>query len=261
MKVLVLGDGIVDFYEYYTATRLCPEGPVPVLVSVEPRKRCSGGGAELVAQQLMELMSSDGNDLIQCSLGSGSNKTRIFADDRLMLRIDEDSIWTISEDEYKQAIQNLLAETKYDAVIVSDYAKGAFTYPLGQWLVQKTNELGIPLFVDAKQNWFYYGGCFAMFPNKSEAKQDYQFVTQHVIQKLGADGCEVDGEKIPQRRPHAVRDVTGAGDIFLAAFVYHWLTYADKSLTLAARFANRVAGISVEYIGTHIVSHQELLGS
>jgi bifunctional ADP-heptose synthase (sugar kinase/adenylyltransferase) len=264
-KVLVLGDLITDKYRMCTATRLCPEGPVPVMV--EQTAKLSGGGAGLVVRQLDELM---GVENVFWMYGSESVKERIFADDRLMLRIDRDSTWVISGDEYKLGIFAHLGQNKFDAVIVSDYNKGAFTYDLGHWLVHKVNELGIPLFVDAKNTWSSYCGAFAMFPNKDEAKDTYEFVAKHSIQKLGAEGCRVDGVDFPQSRPHAVRDVTGAGDVFLAAFVAQYLNlpfwagtavprYSEEGrLRNAALFANKVAGISVEHIGTHVVTKEEI---
>jgi bifunctional ADP-heptose synthase (sugar kinase/adenylyltransferase) len=186
--------------------------------------------------------------------------------------MDSDSEQVAGSVLYQEAIEIQLRESKPDAVIVSDYDKGSFTYELGHWLVKKTDELGIPVFVDAKKNWFFFCGCFAMFPNKTEKESSYEFVTKHVIQKLGADGCEVDGVHIPTKK-HAVRDVTGAGDCFLAAFVYSYLlndryfwdgdyrnpfeTVTDR-LQGAAKVANVAAGISVEYVGTHITTKTEI---
>jgi D-beta-D-heptose 7-phosphate kinase/D-beta-D-heptose 1-phosphate adenosyltransferase len=265
VKVLVLGDMIHDVYRHFTASRLCPEGPVPVLVG--EKKYSSSGGAGLVTAQLVELMG-DSSSVILLT-GSYSQKERVFADDRLMLRMDSDSEQVVGSVLYQEAIEIQLRESKPDAVIVSDYDKGSFTYELGHWLIKKTDELGIPVFVDAKKNWFFFCGCFAMFPNKTEKESSYEFVTKHVIQKLGADGCEVDGVHIPTKK-HAVRDVTGAGDVFLAAFVYEFLSNRpcftepiDEGLQQfgfekCARFANKVAGISVEYVGTHIVTREEL---
>lgn len=247
-RVLVLGDDIADYYKFYTATRLCPEGPVPVLVQSGP-DQMSDGGAGLVAQQLRML-----NVTTNYLFGSASHKTRIFADDRLMLRIDKDGFDKTSPEDYRGEITAALSNP-LDAIIVSDYDKGAFTRELAAWLIRETNHKNIPVFVDAKNTWNYYSGCFAVFPNKSEAGEGLQFIADHVIQKLGADGCAVDGVHFPTKS-HAVRDVCGAGDVFLAAFVYKWLE--TKELESAAQFANKVAGISVEFVGTKVVSKEEI---
>jgi bifunctional ADP-heptose synthase (sugar kinase/adenylyltransferase) len=263
MKVLILGDMIHDVYRHFTASRLCPEAPVPVLI--KEKKYSSAGGAGLVAGQFTALT----NDVASAVLlaGSYSQKERVFADDRLMVRMDDDSSSVLNTGEYLTAIETHLLLHKPDAVVVSDYHKGALTADLASWLVHKVNELGIPLFVDAKKTWHYYRGVFAIFPNQQEP---IVRVAKHTVQKLGAEGCRVDGVDIPQHRPHAVRDVTGAGDCFLAAFVYkflenkHWFSPAcDESVNAwalqnCARFANKVAGISVEYVGTHVVTQKEL---
>jgi len=262
MKVLVLGDMIHDIYRHFTASRLCPEGPVPVLV--DEKKWSTPGGAGLVAAQLTELIGDNRN--VMLLTGSYSQKERIFADDRLMIRMDSDSEKTVCTPEiYLDAIEVQFAEFKPDAIIVSDYGKGSFTQQLGEWLIRRADDLNIPVFVDAKNNSTWYDGAFAIFPNEKESAS---LGIWHIIRKLGARGCQVDGIDIPTIK-HAVRDVTGAGDVFLAAFVYHWLTQNLKwmppfplsendRLTQAAVFANKVAGISVEYVGTHVVTKKEI---
>lgn len=260
-KVLVLGDQITDTYRHFTATRICPEGPVPVLTKTQ-EKYATSGGAGLVVAQLTELFGD--NHVVTFIPGSHSEKERIFADDRLMLRIDSDS-------EY-QIVPAYIFDHKldgYDAIIVSDYDKGAFIEPTAQYLMLKAAKTKTPVFVDAKKNWLWYSGAFAAFPNRSEAERlkkenpepHADRYMAHWIVKNGPEGCKVDGVHIPTKN-HAVRDVTGAGDCFLAAFVYEYLNWSGRTekdrLLIAARFANKVAGISVEYVGTHIVTQKEL---
>jgi len=258
MKVLVLGDMIHDLYRHFTASRLCPEGPVPVLV--DEKKWNTPGGAGLVAAQLTELIGDNRN--VMLLTGSYSQKERIFADDRLMIRMDSDSEKTACTPEiYLDAIEVQFAEFKPDAIIVSDYGKGSFNQQLGEWLIRRTIDLNIPVFVDAKNNFEWYIGAFAAFPNEKETAPFAYF--KNVIYKLGANGCNVEGVHIPTKK-HAVRDVTGAGDVFLAAFVYEYLMSNDdpaqekELLRSCARFANKVAGISVEYVGTHVVTKKEI---
>jgi D-beta-D-heptose 7-phosphate kinase/D-beta-D-heptose 1-phosphate adenosyltransferase len=259
MRVLVLGDLIVDKYRMCMATRLCPEGPVPVLV--EEKSFESQGGAGLVANQLIELA---GKESVVFIPGTISTKERVFADDRLMLRIDRDSPEPLDSKFYGR---NIAAQLKSppDAIIVSDYGKGSFTGALSRDIVRAADTLKIPVFVDAKNSWDAYWGCFAMFPNKTETNYHKLCgsMAKHVINKLGPDGCSVDGNPISTKN-HPVRDTTGAGDCFLAAFVYKYLDTAPQFRTAqhdleeCARFANKVAGISVEFVGTHVVTRAEL---
>ena len=53
MKVLVLGDVIIDKYIYGTSTRISPEAPVPVVTYIEEKE--TRGGAGLVYENLKSL--------------------------------------------------------------------------------------------------------------------------------------------------------------------------------------------------------------
>ena len=53
MKVLVLGDVIIDKYVYGTSSRISPEAPVPVVTYQEEKE--SLGGAGLVYKNLKSL--------------------------------------------------------------------------------------------------------------------------------------------------------------------------------------------------------------
>lgn len=53
---------------------------------------------------------------------------------------------------------------------------------------------------------------------------------------------------IPAVSIEAARDATGCGDVFAAAFCYHFVK--DQNVTAAARFAGRVAAANVVYIGS-----------
>jgi sugar/nucleoside kinase (ribokinase family) len=53
---------------------------------------------------------------------------------------------------------------------------------------------------------------------------------------------------IPAMSIEAARDATGCGDVFAAAFCYHFVK--DQNVTAAARFASRVAAANVAYIGS-----------
>jgi ribokinase len=53
---------------------------------------------------------------------------------------------------------------------------------------------------------------------------------------------------IPAVRIDSARDATGCGDVFAAAFCYHFVK--DQNVTAAARFASRVAAANVAYVGS-----------
>lgn len=244
MKILCLGDEIIDHYFHCRATRLCPEACAPVL-HIE-RVHHERGGAALVAACLESL---GGNEILKC-FGSLSHKHRFFADRTLVCRIDRDKEHVKNEKEYWEELSPL-AE-KADAIIVSDYGKGAMAGRNGYCV----ENFGKPLFIDAKHDLWKYKSGFAVFPNENEHKNGDFKRFDHVVRKMGEKGCVLDGRVIPTE-PQQVYDVTGAGDVFLAGFVWQWSKAQD--LTESAIVANKLAGVSVRHLGTYIVSPKDVV--
>lgn len=250
MKILVCGDRIFDHYQFCKATRLCPEGPAPVLVS--QAEKTTEGGAALIAAQLKELLPI--GSVVE-AYGSVSNKTRIIADRTLIARIDQDRYSIADSSAYWTQIR--IALPGVDAVVVGDYDKGAMVPSIASALTSLCLQKEIPLFVDAKRDVSMYKGCFAIFPNEDEHKTNLTLGDyRHIIRKLGPRGCTVDNVTVGTEEQQ-VFDVTGAGDIFLAVFVYSWLN--NRDLIAAAHMANRAGGISVRHLGTYVVKADELL--
>ncbi len=250
--VLVVGDLITDDYRICTSTRLCPEAPVPVLR--EDKRFTKDGGAGLVVAQLRELI---GHDNVTAVYGSSSRKERVFADGRLLCRIDDDSFSIYPREGFYHRIVEEIQGV--DLVIISDYGKGAMDGNAADHVMLGAKHLQIPVLVDAKHHWNWYPGAYAIFPNRHETPT--VMVGTHLIQKLGEHGCEVNGFHIPAEHDHDVKDVTGAGDIFIAAFAAKMLQYPaawyaphfSMMLNKCAHYANIVAGKSVEHLGTYIV--------
>lgn len=240
-KVLLIGDGICDINRFGKVTRLCPEGPVPVWVPVSQEKH--QGGAYLVDANLQALGVN-----VTADIRSYSEKTRLWSNNHLLLREDQDSL-TVSATPLPP-IKN------YDAVVVSDYNKGGLDKKTIQQILKSS---ACPVFVDTKRpDPELYQDCFAIFPNAAEASHIcYDGIYQHVVRKDGANGCYVDGTPVPTTAVQA-HDVTGAGDVFLAAFVAEYLKSSD--LIKAAQFANRAAAISVQHIGSYVLTAKDIQG-
>ncbi len=250
MKILVVGDYISDVYTYGKALRLCPEAPVPVII---PEKEIhSDGGAGLVFNQLKELGAE-----VQAIYGSESVKYRYFAGSHLICRVDNDS--------YSKNALEWSQFPNADAYVIADYGKGGMT----QWLGINLAKCGKPIFVDAKHHWHWYAGAATtIFPNNREsgiAPADLDPTQAHyscdfaaIVHKLGAEGCTLHMPGLNHHiasavGSHEVVDVTGAGDIFMASYVY-----AATSTILTPigclRFANAMAGESCRHVGTWTVS-------
>ena len=247
-KILLIGDWIEDVSLYGRVTRLCPEAPTAVCWVPEGRELRTAGGMGLVAANLEAL----GNEVFQYVL-SKSRKTRFWSGKHLIMRKDEDSI------EHKSMDRSILPRLKdYDAVVVSDYQKGGVTDENAKVIAYYANQLGVKLFVDTKNpHPGLYKNCYAIFPNQAEMlKIDHVGNFEHVICKLGPEGCLVDGHQVYPDKVRDEFDPTGAGDVFLAAFV----TYDLQGWCLedCARFANLAAGISVEHQGSYVLTADDI---
>jgi bifunctional ADP-heptose synthase (sugar kinase/adenylyltransferase) len=257
VKVLVIGDTFADKNRICKATRLCPEAPVPVLVETE--SYTTAGGGQLVADQLELLL---GENIVTYMPLSHSRKERLFAGGHLVARVDHDNVASCEWGPVQDWFQHELPTA--DAVVIADYGKNPnITMGAGRFIITQAAQYEIPVFVDAKTRWAVYRGAFAMFPNEHE-KPNPDFA-KYIIQKLGGQGCSIQGSLVPAVPERRVVDVTGAGDIFLAAFVAKYLTWKNAGndpwhgqLHESARFANFVAGKSVEWVGTHVVKDVDI---
>jgi D-beta-D-heptose 7-phosphate kinase/D-beta-D-heptose 1-phosphate adenosyltransferase len=255
MKIAVLGDVIEDIFIYGQCERLNPEGPTP-LVSHQKTVRKMGGAANVV-----ENLKSLG-----CSIDffhpntPPSKKTRIYANDQIICRLDED--------QYSPKIQIDYKKFHYDFVILSDYNKGALTDCKEIILNSEAK-----VFVDPKKCFSNYTGAYCIKPNRSEFEKFYGDVTPENLRKLaienrhelvivtlGSDGLIYYFEGQTRTLPaseHQVADVTGAGDCFIAAMLYS--LSKENNIHKAIELANIAAGISVRYPGTYVLKSKDLI--
>ena len=151
LRVLVVGDAMLDRYYVGTASRLSPEGPVPVIRSTDQRY-LPGGAANTAANSralgaATTLLSAVGDDheaqiLRRVLRSHGVNtahlvvdpsrptttKLRIIADNQLIARYDHERDEDLSgdaEDMLLQAFRSLFWVS--DVIIISDYMKGVVT--------------------------------------------------------------------------------------------------------------------------------------
>ena len=249
-KILVIGDVIIDKYIYGTSTRLSPEAPVPV-VSQEKIVE-TVGGAGLVYENLKNLgVDVDLYDHEEPS----SIKTRVICDGHYVTRIDND-IFANSDDVLDKIINDDFS--KYDYVILSDYNKGVLVESLE--IIKHLNKFDCKIIVDPKDHANHYEGAWLVKPNYSEFDKfgftnwcNNIIITHAEHNVIG----NIDGKvyDIPVE-PVEVSDVTGAGDCFLAAFVYALTKNYDykKCLELAVRGSTE----SVKHVGTYVLTEKDL---
>ena len=250
MKVLVLGDIIVDKYIYGTSRRISPEAPVPI-VNLE-KVSTSLGGAGLVYKNLQSL----GVDVtLFDATQPRSTKTRIISDGHYVTRLDEDE--KADGDVVLKKVINT-DFSKYDYVILSDYNKGVLTH--SNRIIEHINSQGCKVIVDPKRHRKCYEGAWLIKPNAKEYK-DFGFDKHKgniiVTNASGPITANFENEKhfiIPDQVE--VNDVTGAGDCFLAAFVYG-LTQ-NKNVLQSLELASKGATESVKHIGTYVLKLEDI---
>jgi D-beta-D-heptose 7-phosphate kinase/D-beta-D-heptose 1-phosphate adenosyltransferase len=250
MKIAVIGDVIIDRYIYGSATRLSPEAPVPVIQQNNIVIKQGGAG------NLFDNLQAIGVDVDLIDFGQkNSIKTRVFCDRHYVTRIDEDfyADGTV-------VLESVINKdfSKYDYVILSDYGKGVLDESIK--IISHISKFGCKVIVDPKKCHNEYSGAWLVKPNESEYKK-YEFNDwkDNIIttRSNGNVLSYFDGIEITTRvDPVEVSDVTGAGDCFLAAFVYGLTKKYNykKCLEIAAR----AASISVTYPGTYVLKPEDV---
>lgn len=249
-KVAVIGDVIVDRYIHGTSDRLSPEAPVPVVQYQTTYERSGGAG------NLFENLKSLG---VNVDLFDYSHpkcvKTRVFCDGHYVTRIDQDHKTNGYEVLEKIECQDF---STYEYVILSDYGKGVLDRSLN--VINHINKFGCKIIVDPKNLAAYYNGAWLVKPNEKEyEKYNFAFWTDNIITTRADKSVRalIDDQTytvIPEKVE--VNDVTGAGDCFLAAFVYGLTKGYDykKCLELATKGASE----SVKHVGTYVLKKSDL---
>ena len=250
MKVLVLGDVIIDKYIYGTSSRISPEAPVPVITYIDEKE--TRGGAGLVYENLKSLGVDV--DMFETQ-GQVSVKTRVICDGHYVTRIDDDA-QSNGMDVLKQVQETDFSQ--YEYVILSDYNKGVLDE--AKEIIAHINKYNCKVIVDPKENAWFYENAWLVKPNYNEFHDlgfdDWQgnIITTNAGEEVIAT---IDGVKyeIPVHNLE-VSDVTGAGDCFLAAFVYGLTKGYEykKCLKLAVTGSTE----SVKHSGTYTLTVNDI---
>lgn len=297
-KLLVYGDVMLDRYWYGNTSRISPEAPVPVVLVDNTEAR--PGGAANVALNLValgaktQLFGLTGDDLegeklhaslteknIDCHFQRFPDhptiaKLRVLGRNQQLIRMDfEKGFSGVDDAELIQRYEKQLEQI--DAVLLSDYAKGAL-HRVDQ-LIALAGKKGLPVLVDPKSTDFSkYAGATLITPNRKEfeavvgpchSQDEIQDKAVELLRSLDIEALLVtlgkDGMLLVQKdgkpyylptRAREVYDVTGAGDTVIA--VLGAAIAAGQSMENAAQLANTAAGIVVGKLGAATVSVPEL---
>jgi D-beta-D-heptose 7-phosphate kinase / D-beta-D-heptose 1-phosphate adenosyltransferase len=177
LKILVIGDAIVDRYLVGHADRLCREAPAPV-VAIDQQQDVPGGAANTAANVAAlggqtTFLSVVGNDAVadclETALGqrrvnttallrstsrSTLLKQRILANEQILARFDQGSTEAIEDSEKLEQlfIERLIQlYPKSDGIIVSDYGYGIITPRVIQVLANLQSQHPRTLAIDSRR--------------------------------------------------------------------------------------------------------------
>lgn len=192
VRVLVIGDLILDQFTYGKVERISPEAPVPVF-KVEEERQMLGGAGNVVAnlcalgcavsfigivgkdsngRKIAELLSACGarSHLLRLSGYPTIVKTRLIAGGSHLSRVDREEVRPIITDQLPRYERMLSRVAKgVDIVLISDYGKGLLTELTTPMIIRVCKSYGKPVIVDPKGSRYEkYAGATLVKPNLKE---------------------------------------------------------------------------------------------
>ena len=193
LKVVVLGDVMLDEFVWGDVTRISPEAPVPV-VEIRRESVHLGGAANVLANLIalgarasvvgvvgndaagerlrtsLKALSAEDGFLVIDDQRPSTVKTRIIAHSQLVVRADRESRQPVNgntEARIIESLQNALEDAH--ALVISDYDKGVVTPRILAQVLPLAYER-VPVLIDPKlRNFSAYRPATLVTPNHHEA--------------------------------------------------------------------------------------------
>lgn len=204
LKVLVIGDAMIDNYLWGKVDRISPEAPIPIVTVTKQEDRLGGAGNVSMNIQalgatpiLVSILGNDEKGRIFEKLMKDKNlplqgifidptrittvKTRIISGGQQISRVDQEISTAIDhrfEKEIFERINSIIHSEKINIVIFVDYDKGIIT----PWLIKNVIELAksknILIAADPKiRNFNLYQQVDLFKPNFKEFKEGLQLLS------------------------------------------------------------------------------------
>jgi D-glycero-beta-D-manno-heptose-7-phosphate kinase len=235
IKILVIGDLMLDEFLWGKVTRISPEAPVPV-VDIQRRAAYPGGAANVArnlaglgaraglagvigeddpGRRLVQLLTDEGiatGSVRKTPLRPTTHKTRVCAitrqlhdhleieDQQQIVRVDDETRAPLDPESRSWLFDRLRAEiSAHDAVILEDYAKGLIDQELVTLVVAEAKKHGKIVAIDPNpNNPFDWSGGTALKPNRREV-----FLTAGL--PYSQDEAEVLKAAAVLQKTHAIR--------------------------------------------------------
>lgn len=196
VRVVVLGDVMLDTYVWGDVSRISPEAPVPVFEVVERTYQPGGAanaaagiaalggsvgvggvvGGDAAAEALRGTLASYGvsdDGVVFDGERPTTTKTRFIATNQQVVRVDEEGRVPLREETAAELLEwarRSLADAH--AALLSDYGKGTVTPRVASVFVAAARQAGIPVVVDPKgPDFAKYAGATVVTPNVREARE------------------------------------------------------------------------------------------
>lgn len=304
-RVLVIGDVMVDHYVSGRVSRVSDEAPVPI-VHVSDERWTAGGAANVAANiaalggramlagvtgtdpaasTLAGILGDMGGaveaHLVADAARPTTIKTRYMGGQHQIVRVDREQGGPVSrgtEDRLIELVADLAGDC--DAIMVSDYAKGALTDRVLAAVMEHGLRAGVPVIVDPKRaDWSAYRGAAVITPNRKELvlathaacgdDAECTAAAGVAIEQTGAailltrseQGMSLFTGGMPPThlaaKAREVFDVSGAGDTVAATIALG--IASGLAPDMAMQLANIAAGVVVAKRGTATASPAELV--
>lgn len=235
VRILCVGDVMLDRFVQGDVLRISPESPVPILRTTEVRG--VPGGAANVGRNIAALggrctlIGTVGDDAAGAELGGllstcgrieaalavddsrpTVEKVRFVAGGQHLLRADTEQPGEITPEVSREIVARIETHLAgHDVLILSDYAKGVLTDTVVARAIDLARKAGLPVVVDPKSaRLVRYAGATVITPNVKEA--------------AGATGIEVLSDEAAER---ACSEMLAQARVSATL-----LTRSDKGMTL-----------------------------
>jgi len=215
VRVLIVGDIMLDRYWWGNVNRISPEAPVPV-VNLDKISVVAGGAANVAAniaglgakpflvgvvgddeeseliREILQSKNISTEYFVKSSQRHTTIKTRIIAHNQQIVRVDQETNQDLSHSDENRTwtlIKNLLNQIQI--IIVSDYGKGVVTKNILSRLITTAQKENILIFVDPKgKDYFKYQGATILTPNR------YEIAEACKMEQNNQSAIEIAGEKL-----------------------------------------------------------------
>lgn len=297
LRVLVVGDVMLDRYWFGEVNRISPEAPVPVVKVMRKEDRLGGAanvarncvalgaqasliglvGLDEAGQAVQVLCQEMGVRPYLCEDPDipTTLKLRVLGRQQQLLRVDfevEPSAEALLCIE--QSVLDVIAQ--HDVVVLSDYAKGALSQV--ERLIQIAKAQGKPVLVDPKgDNYARYTGASSITPNRVEMRQavgkwhsedQLTELAQQLRKNLQLEALLITRSEqgmtiyTDQGRAHAAAQAQEVFDVSGAGDTVLATLAVSRAAgldwTQAMHWANKAGSIVVGKLGTSTVTAEEL---